>query len=405
MSVPTVLHPTGATPPGVPGDIIRTEPMRAVLDPAGHGNYSATATRIMYQSTNLRGEPVAVTGTYFEPERPWPGQGPRPLIAFAPWAAGLGDQCALSRLIGEGGMHYGGYLDFNVLFEQGFWATMLDRGFAVVLSDYQGVGTYGPPTAGIRIPTARAVIDSARAAQRLPNTSLDPNGPVAFWGYSPGGAASGAAAEMVASYAPELKVVGSFVGAPIANPALSGPHLDGSMFVGTMGFALNAFIAAFPEADQGLRATLTPRGADFLAKTRYSCTDEVLMKFMFRHLQPYFNQDLLQLFGSEPIKSAFAAEKLGSLKPNAPVFIDINRFDPAVPWVGARQLAADWCGQGADVQFWTNEQPPFLNKTHINNLLTYYVDGERGIQWITDRFNGVPTTPNCNALPPFELPS
>jgi hypothetical protein len=24
-----------------------------------------------------------------------------------------------------------------------------------------------------------------------------------------------------------------------------------------------------------------------------------------------------------------------------------------------------------------------------------YVEGERGMQWIADRFNGLPTTPNC----------
>ena len=47
------------------------------------------------------------------------------------------------------------------------------------------------------------------------------------------------------------------------------------------------------------------------------------------------------------------------------------------------------------MQFWTNEQPPFLNKTAFNHYLTYLVDGERGLQWIADRFNGLPTTPNC----------
>jgi triacylglycerol lipase len=125
---------------------------------------------------------------------------------------------------------------------------------------------------------------------------------------------------------------------------------------------------------------------------------------MFRHLQPYFNQSFHQIFGSEPIKSALAAQRLGSLKPNAPVQIDINRFDPLFPWVGARQLAADWCTQGADVELWTNEEPPFLNKSGANSMMTYFVDGERGLQWIADRFNGLPTTSNCQALPPFELP-
>jgi triacylglycerol lipase len=354
----------------------------------------------MYQSINGRDQPVAVTGMYFEPDRPWPGSGPRPLIAFAPFSQGLGDQCAISRLISEGTLHYGGYLDFNSYFEAGFLATLLDRGFAVVVTDYQGTGTYGPPTAGIRIPTARAVIDSARAALRLPATSLSADSPVAFWGYGPGGHAAGAAVELAPSYAPDLNVVGAWIGAPNADYALYADYADGSMLVATMGYALNAFIAAFPEAEQGLMSTLTPRGVDFLQKTRYSCTNEVMLKFMFRHLQPYFNQDYHQIFGSEPTKSALAAQRLGTLRPTAPVMIDINRWDPLIPWIGARQLAAHWCGLGADVEFWTNQQPPFLNKTAANDRMTYFVEGERGIEWITDRVNGAPTAPNCQHRPP-----
>lgn len=391
--------PPNPLPSGAPGDIIRAEPSRIALDPAGHGNYSGSGTRIMYQSIDGRGQSVPVTGTYFEPTNPWPGRGPRPLIVLAPWTQGLGDQCATSRLVSEGGIHYGGYLDFVFYYEEGFIATMLDRGYALVLTDYQGTGTYGPPTTGIRIPTAHAVIDSARAAQRLPGTSLDPHGPVAFWGYGPGGQAAGAAVEMAPTYAPELDVVGAWVGAPNADYAMYADYADGAMLVGTMGYALNAFIAAFPEAEPGIKGVLTPRGLDFLEKTRYSCIDEVIMKFMFRHLQPYFSQDLHQILESEPLKSALAAQKLGSLKPHAPVNIDINRWDPMFPWVGARQLAADWCAAGADVELWTNEQPPFLNKMGTNSILTYFVDGERGLQWISDRFNGIPTTPNCQDLP------
>jgi triacylglycerol lipase len=78
-----------------------------------------------------------------------------------------------------------------------------------------------------------------------------------------------------------------------------------------------------------------------------------------------------------------------------PVLIDHNRFDPVVPWGPSRQLALDWCAQGANVQFWTNEQPPFLNKLSVNHGLAYLVDGERGMQWIADRFNDVPAQSNC----------
>lgn len=78
-----------------------------------------------------------------------------------------------------------------------------------------------------------------------------------------------------------------------------------------------------------------------------------------------------------------------------PTCSNSNRFDPLVPWTGANQLGRDWCAQGADVEFRTNEEPPFLNKLVMNHELPMLVDGEAAMQWIADRFNGVPTTPNC----------
>ena len=43
------------------------------------------------------------------------------------------------------------------------------------------------------------MLDGARAAMQLPDTSLDHHGPVAFWGYSQGGGAAASAAEAVIS--------------------------------------------------------------------------------------------------------------------------------------------------------------------------------------------------------------
>jgi len=80
------------------------------------------------------------------------------------------------------------------------------------------------------------------------------------------------------------------------------------------------------------------------------------------------------------------------------VLIDSNRYDPLVPWTAANQLGRDWCARGADVEFRTNEEPPFLNKLVINHALPMLVDGEPAMQWIAARFNGVPTAPNCGGF-------
>jgi len=387
--------PPDPLPPGQPGDLIRTEPSRLVLEPSGQlGAIVATGTRIMYRSADARGNPIAVTGTYFEPDNPWPGAGPRPLLSFAPGTQGQGNQCAPSRMFNQG-IHYSGGWDIMVNYEEAFLATLVARGFAVVMTDYEGLGTPPMHTYVNRVAEAQAVLDAARAAERLPGTSLDPHGPVALWGYSQGGGATASAAELAASYAPELNIVGTYAGAPPANLKELFPYADGSALVGVVGYALNSIMAAYPEAADSIRSTMTPRGLAMLESVSRQCVGQTAIDFAFRHLQPYFTEDVNQVINADPLSSLLDAQRIGRYKPNAPVLIDSNHFDPLVPWTAANQLGRDWCAQGADVEFRTNEEPPFLNKTVANHALTAFVDGEPAMQWIAGRFNGQPTTSNC----------
>src|ERR1700756_4122999 len=256
--------PPDPLPPGRPGDLIRTEPSRLGLEPSGQlGAIIATGTRIMYRSTDARGNPTAVTGTYFEPDNPWPGVGPRPLISYAPGTQGQGNQCAPSRMFNQG-IHYSGGWDIMFNYEELFVATMVARGFAIVMTDYEGLGTPSMHTYVGRVAEGNAMLDAGRAAMRLPGTSLNPHGPVAFWGYSQGGGAAASAAELAPSYAPDLHVVGTYAGAPPADLAELFPYADGSALVGAVGYALNSVITTYPEFEEAIRGTLTPRGEDLL---------------------------------------------------------------------------------------------------------------------------------------------
>jgi triacylglycerol lipase len=387
--------PPDPLPPGEPGDLIRTEPSRLVLEPSGQlGAIMATGTRIMYRSIDSRGHPMAVTGTYFEPCNPWPGAGPRPLIVYGPGTQGLGDQCAPSRQFNQG-IHFAPFLDFAFNYEELMVSTMVARGFAVVMTDYQGLGTPGMHTYVNRVAEGDAMLDAGRAALRLPGTSLDPHGPMALFGYSQGGGASAAAAELAPAYAPELHVVGAFAGAVPANLKEQIPFTDGSVLVGVIGYALNSVMATYPEYAELVRATLTPMGQKLVDDTATQCIAETAMRFRFKHLQDFFIGDVTEVVGNPLLRGIFDAQRLGRLKPDAPEFVLSNRYDPLVPWAPAAQMARDWCAQGADVQFWTNEEPPLFNKLAVNHALPFLVDGERVLQWIADRFNGLPTTPNC----------
>ena len=244
----------------------------------------------MYRSTDARGNPVAVTGTYFEPDNPWPGNGPRPLISLAVATHGQGDRCAPSRLFNQG-IHFSSGLDIAFESEEGFIATMVARGFAIVVTDYEGLGTPGVHTYANRVAQGQAVLDAARAAMRLPATSLDPHGPVALWGFSQGGGAVASAAELAPSYAPELGVVGTYASAPPADLTELLPYADGSVAVGIVGYFLNGLIAAYPETAPAIHDKLTIYGEDLLDKTQHQCANETVLTYAFHHLQEYFTED------------------------------------------------------------------------------------------------------------------
>jgi triacylglycerol lipase len=276
---------------------------------------------------------------------------------------------------------------------------MVARGFAIVVTDYEGMGTPAPAPFGNRLSEAHVVIDAARAAMQLPGTSLEPNGPVAFWGWSQGGAASAAAAEMAPSYAPELNLVGAWAGAPPADPSLLAPFADGSIMMGVLGYILNGIIAAYPPAEAQIMPILSVYGEDLVRRTRDQCIVETGLTFGFHHLNEYFIPPPDEVFNNPQFKLVQDLQRIGTLKPKAPVYIESNRWDPVMPWHGARGLAVDWCAKGADVELWTDYLHPFQNKLGMLHILSYFVDGERSMQWVADRFNGLPTTPNCDSIP------
>ena len=168
-----------------------------------------------------------MTGTYLATTLPWKGLGPRPVAAYAVGTHGQGDHCAPSKLLQEL-VTYRPPVDVLPEYEIVGIYDLLARGMSVV-TDYYGLGT--PPIHDYvnRLSEAHAVLDSLRAVQRLPGSDIRQGTPLALFGYSQGGGASAAAAELQASYAPELNIRGACAGAPPANllAVLNSPGLNG----------------------------------------------------------------------------------------------------------------------------------------------------------------------------------
>jgi pimeloyl-ACP methyl ester carboxylesterase len=178
-------------PSNAPGTILRFETMNAPFP-------ESQAWRVLYTSTGINGETIAVSGMVFAPAGPIPPGG-RPVVSWAHPTTGIDDQCAPSRSPKP-------YDDVQGL------ADFLNLGWVVVATDYQGLGTDGMHPYLVGASEAQGTIDIVRAARNLNETGASSN--YFVFGHSQGGQAALFAGQMASTYAPELQLLGVAAAAP-----------------------------------------------------------------------------------------------------------------------------------------------------------------------------------------------
>jgi Secretory lipase len=156
---------------------------------------AATARRILYTSTDARWRSgiIPVSGTLYLPKRAAP-QGGWPLVAWAHGTLGASDRCAPSW--SRHRPRDGEYIN-----------NWLEQGFAVVATDYQGLGGPGPHPYLNWGAEGRSVLDAARAALGHSNGQIANT--IIITGQSQGSGASLGATRLAPSYAPDLNIKAS----------------------------------------------------------------------------------------------------------------------------------------------------------------------------------------------------
>jgi hypothetical protein len=99
------------------------------LDPALSLTGAGPAYRVLYSTVNQHDQPAVSTGALFLPPGPAP-EGGFPVIAWAHGTVGLGDDCTPSALP-------------RTPRDDEYLSHWLGEGYAVVASDYAGLGTPG----------------------------------------------------------------------------------------------------------------------------------------------------------------------------------------------------------------------------------------------------------------------
>ena len=325
--------PPDPLPDGKPGDVIRAEEIDAYLVPGVR--MRCRVWRILYRSTGAAGQPTAVSGIVLIPRSR--ARGPRPLIGYAIGTHGIGDAAAPSRLLARG-----------LEWEAGMMAMVLARGWAVALTDYEGLGTPGDHTYMVGRALGPNVLDAMRAARSLDPEELPVEGPAAIIGYSEGGAAAAWAAQLQPSYAPDVPLLAVSAGAAAADVETAGPSLDGTFFSFFIAYGGIGYAAAYPELD--LDTHLTPIARGGIAALREST---ILQAMLFGPRWVYSSEltdpNVLEM---PEWRARMRENRLGDMAPAAPILLHHARRDQIVSFAQSSQLRADWQRHGADVRLY-----------------------------------------------------
>lgn len=372
-----------------PGSVIRTQQTELLLQiPGVKGQWPGTAKRMMYTSTRDDGKPAAVTGYVVEPTAPWNGKGPRPTVVIGPGTVGQGDQCAGSKMLSlplsvdpakpSIGVNYAG-LEMNLL---------LLNGVRVAVTDYIGMGTPGIHTYVNRLESGRAMLDAARAALKV--AKVPASSPVGFSGYSQGGGAAASAAELAAGYAPELNVKGTYAGAPPADLNKVIDQIDGTFISGAIGYAINGLAARHPELGTVVQKETNAHGKQVLKATATECIGDTGLLHGFERSRQWTRTgtSLSAVIKRYPaVHEIVDDQRIGRLKPNAPVLISTGVADDVIPNGQVNQLYRDWRSQGARVQLATGHLPSILPGMVINHALPMLEFLLPASSFLLNRFN------------------
>ena len=338
---------------------------------------AATNLRLLYTSTDgiNSNSPIVVSGGLFLP----PGDAPKdgwPLMLWSHGTVGVADVCAPT---------WTGYVPFH----QEHLKRWLDQGYAIVTSDYQGLGTEGTHPYLATQPAAYSNLDVIRAVQTAEFPVTDA---VVIAGQSQGAGAAIATAGYWPDYAPEI-------------------DLRGVVTTGVPYFSSQA-IAALRKARP--RDVVDPKlGYNFLVLTlleyvdpAFDVVDHVQESALpiVRDVASVCNRDMRKRIGEleltyndafktareSSIEAAYAYMGFPKLALSVPLFVGTGEADVDTPPRMQFHFIKAACAAGTKVS--SHVYKDFDHLTTLNRSL------DDSIPFVEQAFSGTSSS-NCDALP------
>ncbi|KAF2764516.1 LIP-domain-containing protein [Teratosphaeria nubilosa] len=348
-----------------PGDVIRTRQVGAELSGLVHGVPSISVTafhQMLYRTTNTNGEAIAAMTSIFVPKNAHPNA----LLSY---------QCSYDTANVDYVPSYG--------FQAGANVTEIDdiifKGWYVVTADYEGLNSQF--TDGLV--SGYATLDAVRVALGTTSiTGLDAKPVLTAWGYSGGTIPTEWAAELQASYAPELDFSGIAIGGVIANLTASiidignGGHFSGLSFSGITGLS-----RAYPDLAASVDRHLIPSKAAEFRKIGNASQSDASDMGKGKKVWDYF--DIGEAMVRDPAFQ-FAATRSGIMgqhgPPKGPLYVYHAQGDEVCPIADVTNLVDKYCKAGATIQYEIN-----TSGGHVEEALA----GSAGaFEWLEDRMRG-----------------
>jgi pimeloyl-ACP methyl ester carboxylesterase len=327
---PAFYAPKGKLPNGPHGTLIWARRFSGGPALAGATNY-----RVLYKQTGIHGTAVVVSGMVSIPNGPAPTAG-WPVITWAHGTTGIADQCAPSRMA----VYSSDGPDAIPLL-----TSWVKSGYAVLRTDYEGLGTPGPHPYLIGVSEGRGVLDIVRAARDLDPQLSDR---VIISGHSQGGHAALWAASLAKSYTPEVSLRGVIAFAPASHIATEAGFLKSLATTSLTGLAATIFRGldiTYPSLNIG--ALLTPAATKLYPQTLTKCLGQLDAANSFGGLP--LNQLVQPTANLTPAIADLQKNDPGKLKIGAPVLLAQGLADTTVLPPFTQQLSVSLAGVGDKV--------------------------------------------------------
>ncbi|MFI2473554.1 lipase family protein [Nocardia xishanensis] len=338
------------------------------------------AWQVSYRSNDSRDQPISAVATLIKPRGVAPE--PRKLLSLQIAEDSTAGYCTPSYAL----QHLSVAPLLGQIVAPGefvFAQAALQQGWAVVIPDHQGPNSaYAAGPLGGRI-----TLDGIRAATSFAPLEVGPDAPVGLYGYSGGSMPTGHAAELRASYAPELNIVGVAQGGVGADLGATLNMANNQATAGLVFAAVMGLAREYPDFAAFLDSKVNPLGKALMTLKAPLCVQYQSALFPFLNLK-----GLMQTEGDplhDPVVAAMLEDtKLGKTVPDVPMFIWHSAWDEILPLGSTNDLVNTYC-QNPDARV------RFTRDHASEHIVAEITGGPAALLWLRDRLDGVPAQAGC----------